>query len=212
MVPPSIALLLLSQNSPRIPIILKNAERKRKTQWSIFSNGFTTGLVCLWVSSWLLMYPHRMLVEVPLFDSVWGAFFKAFGVSAKHNAGIQQQPDLLCGIAALVVMTIMQLRGIFRVTLFDGVSSGENQNHRALKIVLNLLSITVHTLFFTMIIKVFLFPETGMSAFPSIERMKTDFFLTLFSVFCIAGMIFSVQSVAKLKPSSLTRHRGPFVT
>ena len=157
-----------------------------------------TGLVCLWVSSWLLMYPHRMLVEVPLFDSVWGAFFKAFGVSAKHNAGVQQQPDLLCGISALVVMTIMQLRGIFRVTLFDGVSSGENQNHRALKIVLNLLSITVHTLFFTMIIKVFLFPETGMSAFPSIERMKTDFFLTLFSVFCIAGMIFSVQSVAKL--------------
>ena len=59
-----------------------------------------TGLVCLWVSSWLLMYPHRMLVEVPLFDSVWGAFFKVFGVSAKHNAGVQQQPDLLCGISA----------------------------------------------------------------------------------------------------------------
>ena len=157
-----------------------------------------TGLVCLWVSSWLLMYPHRMLVEVPLFDSVWGAFFKVFGVSAKHNAGVQQQPDLLCGISALVVMTIIQLRGIFRVTLFDGVSSGENQNHRALKIVLNLLSITVHTLFFTMIIKVFLFPETGMSAVPFIERMKTDFFLTLFSVFCIAGMIFGVLSVAKL--------------
>ena len=28
--------------------------------------------------------------------------------------------------------------------------------------------------------------------------MKTDFCLTLFSVFCIAGMIFGVQSVAKL--------------
>ena len=37
-----------------------------------------TGLVCLWVSSWLLMYPHRMLVEVHLFAVNFKVFINIF--------------------------------------------------------------------------------------------------------------------------------------
>ena len=54
----------------------------------------------------------------------------------------------------------------------------------------------MHTLFFTMLIKIFLFPDKGTSALTA--RLTQNITITLFSTICITGMILGAQNIARL--------------
>lgn len=160
-----------------------------------------TGIVFLWVSSWLFMIPHYVDVNTPFFDNVWGAFFAFFGAYKQETSVSQQLPDLMSGLIALSLMIILQLRGIFSVTSENSADSSEENSdsenkHRVLITVLNILSIIVHSLFFSMMIKIFLFPETGETA-TIYERMRLNLGITIFTSCAITGMVFGVPSLSK---------------
>ena len=124
-------------------------------------------------------------------------FFSVFGVYKNETSNAQQLPDLMSGLAALFIMIVLQLRGIFSVT-GASYSEGENKkSHRALITVLDIFSILIHTLFFTMIIKIFLFPETGNTV-TIYDKMKENIGITIFTAVAVSGMIFGVPSLSKL--------------
>ncbi len=155
-----------------------------------------TGIVFLWVSAWIFMIPHSVDVNTPFFDNIWGAFFSVLGFSRKETSTSQQLPDLMSGLFSLLVMIVLQLRGIFSV-----VGNDDNQESRkscrALVTFLNILSILVHALFFSMMVKIFLFPETGASV-SIYDRMKENLGVTVFAACSVGAMVFAVPSVSRL--------------
>ena len=156
-----------------------------------------TGLVLIWISAWIFMIPHEVDVNTPFFDNVWGAFFSVFGVYKNESSNSQQLPDLMSGLAALFVMIVLQLRGIFSVTGSSFSQSENKKTHRAMITILDIFSILIHTLFFTMVIKIFLFPETG-NVVTIYDKMKENIGITIFTAVAVSGMVFGVPSLAKL--------------
>ena len=104
----------------------------KKNWWNYVDFFKLTGLLLIWVSAWLFMLPSKMKINV------W------------------QLPDLLSSVFALILMTILQLRGIFSFV----PKLSKQKESKSIEITLNTLSIIVHTLFFTMLVKVFIFPNT----------------------------------------------------
>ncbi len=155
-----------------------------------------TGLVCIWISSWIFMIPWKADITSPYFDNFWGALFAFFGAAAKKTATIQQTPDLICGIFALCVIVVLNLRGILNIADNSKFSEQDLKEHKLLIVCLNILSIIVHTLFFTLLIKIFLFPDKGDSAIMS--RLKQNFGVTIFAAVCITGMILGSVSISKI--------------
>ena len=154
-----------------------------------------TGMVFLWVSAWLFMIPHQVDVQSPFFDNVWGAFLAVFGASKPESNNAQQLPDLMSGLAALFLMIVLQLRGIFSVQV--STEKDKKQSKNALVVFLNMVSVLVHTLFFTMLVKIFLFPATGASV-GIYEAMKLNVGITIFTACMVTGMVFGVPSISKL--------------
>ena len=153
-----------------------------------------TGMVLLWISAWLFMIPYQVDVQTPFFDNVWGAFFAVFGASKAETGNAQQLPDLMSGLSALFLMIILQMRGIFS---FSRSSNQDEKTKTGISVVLNVLSVLVHTLFFTMLVKIFLFPQTGATA-SIYETMKLNFGITIFTACAVTGMIFAVPSLSKV--------------
>lgn len=155
-----------------------------------------TGIVCIWISSWIFMIPWKTDITSPYFENFWGALFAFFGAAAKKTATVQQTPDLMCGLFALLVISVLQLRGILNIFDTSKFSEKDFKEHKFLIVLMNILSIIVHTLFFTMLIKIFLFPDKGDSSM--IVRLKQDFGITIFATICITGMILGGTAIAKL--------------
>ena len=173
---------------------------KRKKWYETIDFFKLTGLTLLWVSAWLFMVPHQVDIQSPFFDNIWGAFLKVFGVSKAETSSAQQLPDLMSALAALFIMIILQLRGIFSFTAanYDFSSdSSEKKDSTAVIVILNIISVLVHTLFFTMLIKIFLFPDNGATA-SIYESMKLNFGITIFTVCMVTGMLFAVPSLSRL--------------
>lgn len=164
----------------------------KKTNWFEFIDFYAlSGLVCIWISAWLFMLPHKMEVNSPLFDNIWGTFFHLLGISEKRSTVSQQLPDFMSGIISLVLIAILQFRNIISLT------TNKKSAPRPFVIMFDLLNIFVHTLYFSILIKIFLFPNFD-DASSIIDIMKMDFATALFFAFSAAAMIFGVQAVAKL--------------
>ena len=172
---------------------------KRKKWYETIDFFKLTGLTLLWVSAWLFMVPHQVDIQSPFFDNVWGAFLKVFGASKAETSSAQQLPDLMSGLAALFIMIILQLRGVFSLTTPCDFSSGssEKKGNGAVIVFLNIISVLVHTLFFTMLVKIFLFPDNGATA-SIYESMKLNFGITIFTVAMVTGMLFAVPSLSRI--------------
>lgn len=171
----------------------------KKKEWFEIINFYSLfGIVFIWVASWLFLIPYKANVDVPIFDNIWGMFLSLFGIFQKKTTGLQQYPDLLSGIISLIIIIFLQIRGIFSVTSVVDVSCNEKDENKFLSIFLSILSILIYTFFFSVIIKIFLFPNLGFSTTPFFEKLKINFGITIFSVFCIGGIIFGVPSVSKL--------------
>lgn len=154
-----------------------------------------TGLTLIWLSSWIFMIPWKSDITTPFYNNVWGGIFAIFGATAKKTIETQQTPDLLSALIALVIILLLQLRGIFCLTNTTDLSSQENKKHKPLIVILNLLSIIVHTLFFTMLVKIFLFPDKGLSSMAA--RLSQNIALTVFSAVCITGMVLGAANLAR---------------
>lgn len=155
-----------------------------------------TGIVFLWISAWIFMIPHSVDVNTPFFDNIWGAFFSVFGLYRKETSTSQQLPDLMSGLFSLLIMIVLQMRGIFSVVGNDG-NDENRKSFRAIVTFLNILSILVHALFFSIMVKIFLFPETG-AAVSIYDRMKENLGITVFVACSVGAMVFAVPSVSKL--------------
>ena len=183
-------------------IVLKSEIMKTKRWYETIDFFKLTGMTLLWISSWLFMIPHQVDVQSPFFDNVWGAFLKVFGASKPETSNAQQLPDLMSSLAALFLMIILQMRGIFSVTAGNSSSvssdgSSEKKHNGALVVFFNVISVLVHTLFFTMLVKIFLFPNTGTTA-SIYEAMKLNFGITIFTACMVMGMLFAVPSLSRL--------------
>lgn len=174
---------------------LENGSLEKRPWWQLINFYRLTGLVLIWLSSWIFMMPFHIETTAPIFEDLWGTIASAFGVVKRVNVKIQQTPDLLSGLFSLVLIIILQLRGIFSV-LDETVKQQDKRNNEFLFILLNIISILVHTLFFTIIVKIFLFPDIGDSSI--VQNMKKDIAITIFMTFCITGMVLGAQSIAKL--------------
>ena len=174
---------------------IENGEIEKKSWWQMINFYRLTGLFLIWMSSWIFMMPFYIETTAPVFENLWGTIVAAFGIVKKVNVKIQQVPDLLSGIFSLALIIILQLRGIFSV-IDDRVKQEDKKNNELLFVLLNIISIIVHTLFFTIMIKMFLFPDIGQSSV--MESLKKDFAITIFMACCITGMILGAQSIAKL--------------
>ena len=168
----------------------------RKKWYEIIDFYRLTGLVLIWVSSWILMIPWKADITSPYFNNIWGALFALFGAVAEKTVKTQQSPDLLCGLLGLLLMTILQFRGIINITGSQKLSETDSKRNKCLIVCMNLLSIIVHTLFFTLLIKIFIFPDKGASSM--LERLQQNLIITLFAAVCIAGMIFGAVSLSKI--------------
>lgn len=140
------------------------------------------------------MLPAKVNVDAPFFNNIWGEFFRVIGFSQNRNINIQQTPDFISALIALVLISILQFRGILTVT--QPASDSLKKENRLLFTVMNLLSIAVHTLFFTMLVKIFIFPNYGTP--DVLQNLHTNIALTVFIAFSVAGMIFGAQSVSKI--------------
>ncbi len=140
------------------------------------------------------MIPSKVNVNVPLFNNIWGELISLIGISHNKNINIQQTPDFISTLVALILICILEFRGILKVT----TNSSENlkSEHRFLHTLMDLLSIIVHTLFFSILIKIFIFPNYAHSEI--LKNLHTNITLTVFITFTIAGMIFGAQSIAKV--------------
>ena len=141
------------------------------------------------------MIPFHIETTAPVYENLWGTIASAFGIVKRVNVKVQQTPDLISGLFSLILIIILQLRGVFSV-LDETVKQKDRKNNEFLFILLNIISILVHTLFFTIIIKMFLFPDVGDSSI--VQNMKKDIAITIFMTFCVTGMILGAQSIAKL--------------
>ncbi len=202
------------QGSIFFAFVVKSAmdlNKKSKKWYEVVDFYKLTALVFLWVSSWLFMFPHDIDTKAPVFDNVWGAFFSVFGATKSEVSTAQQIPDLMSGAVAVLLMLILQLRGIFSVTTgFDGTEDSdvggkdagsftpEKKTGRAgpLVVFLNILSILVHALFFSVLTKIFLFPNMAES-FTVYEKMRQNMVVTVFTACSITGMVFGVPSFSK---------------
>lgn len=140
------------------------------------------------------MLPSKADIQTPFFNNIWGELITIFGISQNHTITAQQTPDLLSGLIALLVITILQFRGILSVTI-PQTENTKNEN-RVLYTVINIFSIIVHTLFFTMLVKIFVFPNNGTSTI--LQNLQANIAVTIFTAVTIAGMIFGAQSIAKI--------------
>lgn len=150
------------------------------------------GLLLLWTASWILMLPFQIEKSVPLYENVWGAFLNLFGFNKKISVTVQQTPDFLSGIISLLLILILHLRGIFTVT----VKVPQSRNEKLMTVLQNLLSITVHTLFFTVIFKIFLFPQTGNSSFMTLFQKNIG--IAVFVCCSLAGIVLGTPSLSKI--------------
>lgn len=153
-----------------------------------------TGLTLLWISSWLFMIPSKVNINAPVFNNIWGELLKIAGIAQNQNVNIQQTPDFISTLVALVIIGILQFRGIIRIT--TPTDNDSKSEHRFLFTIVNLLSIIVHTLFFTILIKIVVFPNSGLTNV--LQTLHQNLFLTIFISISIAGMIFGAQSVSKI--------------
>lgn len=154
-----------------------------------------TGITLLWISSWIFMLPVKTNINTPLFDNIFGEFLAVFGAVTPSTTEAQQTPDLASGIIALITVTILHLRGILSITTPAKEKITEKSNG-AIITILSILSLIVHTLFFTMLAKIFLFPTDGSSSV--IQSLRENIYITIFAAFCIGGMIMGMQSLAKI--------------
>ncbi len=155
-----------------------------------------TGIVFIWISAWIFMIPWKADITSPYFDNVWGAFFAFFGAVAEKTVKTQQMPDLLSGLFALAFIFLLHLRGILNITDNEKLSEKDLKNHRLLIVCMNIFSIIVHTLFFAMLIKIFLFPDKGNSAV--LARLEQNFTVTVLFAVCITGMLLGGAAVSKI--------------
>lgn len=167
---------------------------KLKPWWQVINFYKLIGLVLIWISAWLFMMPIKVDITAPYFENFWGELFAVFGVYKQELVNAQQKPDLLSALAALVLMIILQVRGIFKFTQNDET---EEIKIRPVTVFLNLLSVLIHTIFFTMLIKVFVFPSTGENH-AILDKLKADIGMTIFATVCITGTILGAQSLARL--------------
>lgn len=142
------------------------------------------------------MLPWKTDITTPFYNNIWGALFAIFGATVEKTVEAQQTPDLVSGVIALCVIIILHLRGILSLTNNVNFSQADSKRHKALIIGLNILSIIVHTLFFTMLVKIFIFPDTGLSSMAT--RLQTNVKLLVFTAVCVTGMILGAASLAKL--------------
>ena len=168
----------------------------KKKWYEIIDYYRLTGIVLLWTASWIFMIPWKTEIISPFYNNIWGALFAVFGAAAQKSVEVQQTPDLASGLFALVLIIVLQLRGIFNITHTVTLSEEDSKRHKFIIVATNLLSIIVHTLFFTMLIKIFLFPDKGSSALTA--RLTQNITITLFSTICITGMILGAQNIARL--------------
>lgn len=153
------------------------------------------GMTLIWLSSWIFMIPWKTDITTPFYDNIWGGIFALFGATARKTVETQQTPDLLSGLIALFIIILLQLRGIFCLTINPEISEKDDKKHRPLIVILNLLSIIVHTLFFTMLVKIFLFPDKGLSSMA--ERLQQNMTLTVFTAVCVTGMVLGAANLAR---------------
>lgn len=170
-------------------------ENKNKQWYQIINFYKLTGLVLIWVSSWLFMTPFLIETNGLVFQNIWGKLLSFIGIVSKENVVVQQKPDLFCGIFSLLFIIILQLRGIFSV-IDEKKDIYQKKSYELLFILLNVLSIIIHTLYFSLIIKIFVFPELNQS-FVSRDIYRNLVFI-IFLACSVTAIILSVQSVAKL--------------
>lgn len=154
-----------------------------------------TGITMIWISSWIFMLPVKTNINTPIFDNVWGEFLSVFGAVTPSTTEAQQTPDLASGIIALITVTILHLRGILTITS-PGKEKIIEKNNSLLITILSVLSLIAHTLFFTLLAKIFLFPNDGSSSV--IQSLRENIYITIFAAFCIGGMLMGMQSLAKI--------------
>ena len=140
------------------------------------------------------MIPSKVNINAPVFNNIWGELLKIAGIAQNQNVKIQQTPDFISTLVALVIIGILQFRGIIRIT--TPTDNDSKSEHRFLFTIVNLLSIIVHTLFFTILIKIVVFPNSGLTNV--LQTLHQNLFLTIFISISIAGMIFGAQSVSKI--------------
>ena len=165
--------------------------------WNIINFYKLIGLVLIWTSAWLFMMPLKVDIASPYFNNIWGEILSVLGVYKQQTITSQQRPDFMSALVALVLMSILQFRGIFNFTEEEKNPALAKEARRPLNVILNLLSIHVHTLFFTMLTKIFLFPNTGMSV-SMMDKLKSDIIMTIFAAVSITGMVLGAQSLARL--------------
>lgn len=156
--------------------------------YSLFS------LLCLWASSWILMFPFQIQTSALLHENFWGAFISFFGFVKTTSVNVQQLPDFLSGFLSLCVILTLHFRKIIFVTKKFTVQ--DKNAHQILYVFFNIFSIIVHTLFFTILIKIFVFPATGKSDFLGVLREKISFTI----LFCIilSGILFGEKFLSKI--------------
>lgn len=171
-------------------------EDMKKNWYQLINFYRLTGITLLWTAAWIFMLPWQTDITTPFYNNIWGALFAVFGATVDKTVETQQTPDLISGIAALVLILILQLRGIFNLTDTNQLSDADTKNHRPLIVSLNLISIIVHTLFFTMLVKIFLFPDTGTASL--LGKMQANVKITIFTTVCITGMLLGATSIARI--------------
>ncbi len=152
-----------------------------------------TALVLIWVSAWIFMIPWKQDITTPYFENVWGSFLAFFGAVKEESVYIQQLPDFFSGVFSLFLIIILHFKGILTITT---PINNSVKKHKSLIIFLNVISIIVHTLFFAMLIKVSLFPNTQGSN-SSIEQKK-NLYIMIFATVCITGMILGGIILSKI--------------
>ena len=168
----------------------------KKTWYQVIDFYRLTGLTLIWIASWIFMLPCKTDITSPFYNNIWGALFAMFGATVEKTVEAQQTPDLVSGVVALCVITILKLRGILSLTNNVHFSQADSKRHKALIILLDLISIIVHTLFFTMLVKIFLFPDKGVSSLT--EQVQTNIKLLVFTAVCVTAMVVGAASLAKL--------------
>lgn len=155
-----------------------------------------TGIVFIWISSWIFMIPWKADITSPFFDNVWGVFFAFFGAVAEKTVATQQMPDFLSGLFALAFIFILQLKGILSIADNKNLSENDFREHKPLIVSMNILSIIVHTLFFAILIKIFLFPDKGNSAVSA--RLQQNLVVTVLFAVSITGMLLGGSAISKI--------------
>lgn len=150
-------------------------------------------LVCLWSASWILMFPFQTLSSALVYDNFWGAFFSFFGFVNLSSVNVQILPDFVSGILSLFAILILHYRKIISVT--NNLTVQEKSEYKIYCLVANLFSILIHTLFFTVVIKIFIFPANGSSDF--IFNLKEKFIFTILFCCILSGIVLGEEKISK---------------